>query len=601
MLNPDARSLYTSAVSPPPGYVFDQALVTTYSLDPATLLSLPTHLALADRTSMKNVDPIRLLESLRRLSDRFSVYVDYTGMRPPSGSNVLFGLLESMVIPVRAPRGGVFHPKVWILRFVQPDTTEPPLIRILVLSRNITYDRSWDISLQLEGRPTGRYFAANRRLGEFLQALPSMSKDYPVSDEKKRQAEQLAEEVRKTSWELPEGFESVAFHILGIDRKSWTPPRANRMAIISPFLTEDALSWLNALTDELTFVISRPDELNQLPPSSFQLTDKWYMLDEAAETEDGEETEKLDTIGLHAKAYVFEKGWRTNLYLGSANATGSALLHRSNIEILVELIGKTSQVGGIKSLLDENGLGPFLTEYARPNEVPQPDINEMNAHKALESAKKRLAEAKLKVVCEAVEDIWQLKLVSPENIPMDGILQIQAWPITVSENRSVDSMELIRGKQVLLGRYASESVTGLIAFNLVTAVKEISLRMVLNLPVIGLPENRDDAIFKLVLNNREGFLKYILLLLGEYTGDIVSTGDLFDGGKDTGSWNKVFSEETPILEELTRAFSRSPEKLKDVGDVMRRLTDDKTTPSVVPPQFVELWKVFEDAMAEVNK
>jgi len=36
MLNPDARSLYTGAVCPPPGYVFDQAIATTYSLDPAT-------------------------------------------------------------------------------------------------------------------------------------------------------------------------------------------------------------------------------------------------------------------------------------------------------------------------------------------------------------------------------------------------------------------------------------------------------------------------------------------------------------------------------------------------------------------------------------
>jgi len=161
MLNPDARSLYTGAVTPPPGYVFDQALATTYSLDPATLLSLPTHIALAEHASTTTVDPIRLLESLRRLLDRVSVYVDHTGMKPPSGSNVLFGLLESMVMPVKAVRGGVFHPKIWLLRFVQPDLDESPLIRLLVLSRNITYDRSWDIALQLEGRPGGRCIAAN--------------------------------------------------------------------------------------------------------------------------------------------------------------------------------------------------------------------------------------------------------------------------------------------------------------------------------------------------------------------------------------------------------------------------------------------------------
>jgi len=600
MLNPDSRGLYTAAVTPPPGYVFDQALATTYSLDPATLLSLPTHLALAERASMTSVDPIRLLESLRRLSDRFSVYVDHTGMRPPSSSNVLFGLLESMVTPVKAPRGGVFHPKIWVLRFVQPDIDEPPLIRVLVLSRNITYDRSWDISLQLEGRPEGRYIAANRRLGEFLQALPSMS-TRPVSRSRKRQAEQLAEEVRKASWELPEGFESVSFHILGIDGKLWTPPWAKRMAVISPFLTEDALSWLSELTDELAAVISRPDELNQLPLDSLKFADQWYTLDEAAETEDGEDAEQRDTVGLHAKAYVLEKGWRTHLYLGSANATGAALLQRSNTEILVELIGRTTRVGGVRSLLEESGLGPVLSEYVRPDEVTQPDDDEIRARKALETARDQLAEAGLKVICEAGEDAWQLTLVPPEKLPLEEISQVQAWPITVSEDRAADSMGLSRGEPAVLGRYATESVTGLIAFDLVAEVKKISLRMVLNLPLDGLPENRDDAIFRLVLNNREGFLRYILLLLGEYAGDFLGAGSLFNSGRGSSSWSEAFSGEMPILEELARAFSRSPEKLKDVEAVMRRLMHDESTASIVPQQFVELWNVFEDAMAEANK
>jgi len=210
MLNPDIRSLYTAAVTPPPGYVFDQALATTYSLDPATLLSLPTHLALADRSSTATIDPIRLLESLRRLSDR-----------------------------------GAFHPKIWVLRFVQPDLdNEPPLIRLLILSRNITYDRSWDISLQLEGQPQGRYIAANRPIGELIKALPSMAV-HPVSKSKLDLAEKLADEVRKTPWDLPEGFEEIYFHILGVGRKSWTPPWSKRMAVISPFITDRALSWLN--------------------------------------------------------------------------------------------------------------------------------------------------------------------------------------------------------------------------------------------------------------------------------------------------------------------------------------------------------------------
>jgi hypothetical protein len=184
---------------------------------------------------------------------------------------------------------------MWVLRFFQPDIDEPPMIRILILSRNITYDRSWDISVQLEGRPGRRYIATNRPLGEFLSSLPSISTQ-PVEKARRVQLDQLAEEVRKAVWELPEGFEAVSFHLIGKNRKPWAPSLSRRMAIISPFITDDALTWLGDQTEELVAVISRPDELNQIGPETLQLAKKWFTLDEAAETEDGEEPGKQDNL-----------------------------------------------------------------------------------------------------------------------------------------------------------------------------------------------------------------------------------------------------------------------------------------------------------------
>ena len=344
MLAPDTRSFYTGAVSPPPGYVFDQAIATTYSLDPETLLLLSTYLSLARHSYADRPDPIELLESLRRLSGCLSVYVDHDSIKTPSRDSVLYGLLEPMIAQVKAPRGGVFHPKIWVLRFVEPDSDDPPLIRLLVLSRNITYERSWDIALRLEGRPGRRFIAANRPLGEFLCSLPEIAAGrMPLS--RRRQAAMLAEEVRKTVWELPDGFEKVSFHITGTTNRSWMLPRSKRMAVISPFLTDDALLWLSGMTEDLVAVVSRPEELEWLAPDTLELSEKYFTLDEAAETEEGEDPGNRDTLGLHAKAYVVEKGWNTRLYIGSANATGAALLRRSNTEILVELVGKRSRVG----------------------------------------------------------------------------------------------------------------------------------------------------------------------------------------------------------------------------------------------------------------
>lgn len=600
MLNPDTRSLYTEAVTPPPGYVFDQAVSTTYSLDPATVLSLPAHIALAERPTSAAIDPIKLLESLRRLSNRFNVFVDHAHIKPPSGSNVLYGLLESMVIPTRAPRGGEFHPKLWVLRFVQPEIDEPPLIRLLVLSRNITYDRSWDISLRLEGRPGHESIGGNQSLGEFVGSLPSYTTQ-PAESERKSQIERLAEEIKRTAWELPEGYERVSFHVLGTGSTPWTPARSRRMAVISPFLTDEALSWLRNQTRELVAVVSRPDELDRLSSKTLQLTGRWFTLDEAAETEDGEEPERHDTVGLHAKVFVTEMGWWTKLYLGSANATSAALLHRSNTEILVELAGRTSRVGGIETLLGESGLQNILTEYVKPEEVTLVDEEIVKAEQALEKARRSLSNAELIVRCEAEGDDWRLLLTVPTPLSLPGVAGIKAWPITVSDDLSSNMFQLTQSGIAKMGNYATESVTRLIAFELESEIRNLSLRMVLNLPVDGLPENRDDAIFKLVLNNREGFLRYILLILGEYAGEILNREKLTHTGDGASPWGDGISGEVPILEELARAFSRDPDKLKDIAEIVRRLKRDDEHNSIIPDGFTELWKVFEIAMKEAER
>lgn len=600
MLNPDTRSLYTEAVTPPPGYVFDQAVATTYTLDPATVLSLPAHIALAERPTSNAIDPIKLLESLRRLSNRFNVFVDHAHIKPPSGSNVLYGLLESMVMPTKAPRGGEFHPKLWVLRFVQPEIDEPPLIRLLVLSRNITYDRSWDISLQLEGRPGLESIDENRSLGEFVGSLPSYTTQ-PVESERKIHIERLAEEIKRTAWELPDRFERVSFHVLGTGSTPWTPAHTTKMAIISPFLTDEALSWLSDQTRELVAVVSRPDELDRLRSKTLQLAGKWFTLDEAAETEDGEEPERHDTVGLHAKVYVTETGWWTSLILGSANATSAALLHRSNTEILVELAGRTSRIGGIDTLLGESGLHDILAEYVKPEEVTLDDEETVKAEQDLEKARRLLADAGMIVRCEAEGDDWRLLLTGPAPLSLPGVSGMKAWPITVSVDRRSDVLHLTQSGIADMGNYATESVTRLIAFELESEIRNLSLRMVFNLPVVGLPENRDDAIFKLILKNREGFLRYILLILGEYAGDISNVEELTHTGDGASSWGDGFSGEVPILEELARAFSRDPDKLKDIAEIVRRLKRDNEHSRIIPDGFTELWKVFEVAMEEAER
>lgn len=602
MLNPNGRSLYTAALTPPPGLVFDEALATTFSLDPAVLLTVPVHLALLGGNQRGVLrDGLAVLEAIRRLSDRITVYAQRGRLQVPSPAHVLYGLLESMVVEVAAPRGGVFHPKLWLMRFVDPAKPDAVLLRLLVLSRNLTTDRSWDVALTLEGRPTGRYRAESRALGEMVRDLPQLAfRDVPEA--RVTQAARLADELRRTEWELPWGFDSVAFHVLGLKRGGWSPTRSSRLAVISPFCTVDALRGLAATTGSADALVTRPETLAELGASARGMFGRCLGLDEAAETEDGEDIEGAavrDTHGLHAKVYVFERGWDTHVVVGSANATSAALIAAKNVEVLAELVGKRSRVGGVEKLLGAEGLGEVLADLPESGEPPTDDAEQRAAEKALEAARDALGRAALRVRCTSAgdDDTWALELRGAA-VPSDGVASVRVWPITVGDDHAVTVAADGSDTEVRLGAFGAASITGLIAFELRAAARDLRVRLVLNLPLDGLPEARDAAVLQTVVRNRDGFLRYLLLLLGDLGfGPPPADGD---GEGSESRWTTGGPGSMPLLEELVRAYAREPERLREVGRVVRRLCEGSGGDDIVPADFIEMWRVFEAAMERRN-
>ncbi len=118
-----------------------------------------------------------LLEALRENAGRLAVFCHDGYISVPAQSTLLYSYLEQMVVPVLPEKGnGLFHPKIWVMRFTAGD--EPVFYRFLCLSRNLTFDRSWDTSLKLEGFLTDRKkgYGRNRPLADLI----SMLKTIPV-------------------------------------------------------------------------------------------------------------------------------------------------------------------------------------------------------------------------------------------------------------------------------------------------------------------------------------------------------------------------------------------------------------------------------------
>ena len=98
---------------------------------------------------------------------------------------------------------------------------------------------------------------------------------------------------------------------------------ANRMAVISPFCSDEALRALTKKTKAADALISRPESLAALKKETLELFTQCLHLDDAAETKNGEEDDAIEqplATGLHAKVYLFETRYYSDYtHMGASN------------------------------------------------------------------------------------------------------------------------------------------------------------------------------------------------------------------------------------------------------------------------------------------
>lgn len=627
LLPGEDRDLYTDLLKPPPGTTFDQGVGATYSLDLDTLLSVLLHLFLysgeaGEEELLSNA--VALLEALKRTGSRLSLYCQQGRIHAPGAPRDLYPFLEEVVEEVALPRdGGSFHPKMWLLRFRDLEGEVPAHLRLAVLTRNVTGSESWDVSLQLEGRPTeGEPADGNRPLAEFLSALPRWAGGVGDNGEEGSRPgpdlDLLADEASRARWELPEGFDRVRFHVPGLEGRGWRPEPLERLLVVSPFCSAGALEALAKGVREPPALISRSEELDEISPAVLDGWGSVHELDEVAEGEfldegDGDEDGEGHGRGLHAKLYLTEEDGRTRLHVGSANATGPALLSGANVELVAGLSGPTAAAGGIEDLLDrDEGFGRLIREYRPPEEPPGENPERKRAERAVREAREELRRAGLVLACEREGSRWQLTLSSERALSLEGVRELQVWPVSVDRDWARDAGPLRRGEPVPLPSLALRSLTGLTAFRVVAGTGEAAARatFVLNLSVEGLPrEERDAAIVRGIIESQDDFLRYLLLILEDLDLELPGTDGFGPPGSGAGGgWGAGF-ETLPLLEEMVRAYCRNPSRLDAVRQVLEDLRGDGTDPGeaveetegagardVVPHEFLELWSAFEAAL-----
>ena len=634
MLLPDSRTTAFELIRPPGGYRLDFAVLTTYTLDLEALLVLPLSVLAHPDGGLDELlaDPLRLHQAIRDAGDRVHAFVDETGIGIPRSARPLYSMLESSVHPVRAPGRGAFHPKVWVARFTPKDETAEDLLRVAILSRNLTFDRSWDVALASAAPPgSGRRVSASRPLGDFLRELPQLATETNrIPQDVADRVEALADQVARTAFPAPEGFDSpIEFHALGLSRRrrSWSPPSSGyRTLAVAPFVNQTGLAAVDGLSGNDRILVSRQEELDKLSGNALAAWNEIFVLSDTAQGEaedlpaDADEDGEADQAGanggdpgtgvdarqdgdtsaagtdarpsgLHAKMIAVEHGWDATWYVGSANLT-SAAFGGGNVEMMASVTGKKGRKEGASGCgIDRFLHGGFLklcVPYQRVEPEPE-DQRVTDARERLEAARAALVDADLRVVCVPGDDLWTLT-IDGGVAPPAGDVEVAAWPVSVAEDQAVRLGEPLRW------RLPVARLTAFIAFRLRVPVPGVDdIRMTLRLPAEGMPADRMHHVLRGLLDSPEKFLRFLRALLG---GIEELPAALTDEGQGGGNapWGVGLGGET-LLDDLVRTASRASDRLKPV----RRLIDDlrKTEEGrrIVPDDLLAVWTAVEEAVA----
>ena len=618
MLAPEERSLFVDALRPPQGYAFDTGIGTTFTLNLRTLLVAPLSLALHDvsKASEALEDPVLLLDGVRKYAGRLTLFCQAGYVAVPRQASPLFRYLEHMVVEVRAPNGGLFHPKLWLLRYL-PEDEGPPVYRLLCLSRNVDFSRSWDVMLRLDGELQDRRvgYGRNAPLAEFLSTLPEMALRKP-DDQILGTLSLLREEVRKVRFQSPPPFGEDSLEFIPLGHRSHRPYRLstpkNRALIVSPFLTESVLQEATENGSD-HMLLSEAESLRRLRPETLGRFSKVLIFNDAAisppEDEQLEDSDPgaADPSRLHAKLYIFEKGGNARWLIGSANAT-SAAFSGHNVEFMIGLTGWKSRVGIDKVLgnpEEDTSLRALLAEYV-PDSPEEADPEAQEAEKLLEAVRACLVEHRFMLSMHRAENGEFALMLSPSKEPAEipaRDFSVRIWPVTLREDRArkVKLDELAQG--LGFDGLSILAITSFMAFeiqvNVGSATREA--RFVLNLPIQGAPKDRDDHIISAILTDQAQFLRYLRFLLAEELGwlPLVDAQNRRDG--PSGLIGRIWDDaDLPLFEELARAFSRSPEKIDQVADLIERLRATEHGREILPAGFEPLWEAIQAAREEIE-
>ena len=562
----------------------DFAIGTTYSLDLDTFISLPFSLGfLEDPDEVMRRNPTYIFAALRVCSDNLAVFCNYADIKvPPQSRKVYYALMESSVFPVNAGKKASmvnFHPKVWIIRQTGPEGT---LVRVVVMSRNLTRDGSLDCACVLTGkvgkRPaTARAKEKHRPLRDFLMYL---SRKAPATSKKRARIESIAGDIDKIeSFDIAGSqYDDYDFRPLGIPDYSGKNTldeiaHAPYAAVISPFIDDTVMNRFVQAREKM--LLTRDLSVTPAAVNAFGEENIFTMNPQMVDNELDE------SVDLHAKMYFVtayqrdEEKWRNYLYLGSTNATAGGF--DRNVEFLMRF-----RFAPYKS-----SFWDFCAYFKEDPEmrfspmVGVCDVEDSRREEYQQSLAFRRAVAAIRNATVDTDGDHRYMVT----LKVDGgSTDAEIYPLMRPDLRVV----LMDGVS-----FRGLSLPEVSEFYILEAE---GVSRVVKVTTYGMPPGRDDAICRSVIDTKEKFFDCVSFLLSDSKTSYVIDRGMVEKALVGGSGQDTNTEYAAVYESLLRQAYESPSTIADIRVFVNSLPAD-----VVPPEFSSLYKMITKALKSLRR
>ncbi len=578
---------------PPEGYRLAAAFGTTFGLSLDALVAALLAMGECDPDTMAG-DAVAQVMAVTRLSSKVRILTHsgtISGGAEAYRSQAVV-LLDRLILET-SPPAGLFHPKVWALRFERigfaraglPDSRG----RLVVSSLNLGSSRSFEVGVVVDGEPGGPGEGApfSRDIASAIEEwIRLAAKPVPPA------IRDLPAYVRQLILEPPREAE-LGFRLRwnGESQRrleSRIPSRMRRAIVVAPFIQPDFARQVAERSEAVQFVSNRealdalPDELIEElqrrrsksgPPILYQVAELG-----------GAEGPAI--AGVHAKLLLAEEPTgRSVTFLGSANATGPGwgLTTSGNVEAMAEMHPGIGIDSFTRDFIRPSGneVHPWISEYDRSLKS-EPDAV-VEAEKRLLRILRQAGNQELALDYRAESGILELSMqpVRRELSERAGTVEVAPLRLGDGEAAWVTLGDLLKGPRLYEGVTIHE-VTGFVAMRVVSAEPPVQCQRIVlaNLRLSDEQLNgRDDAVRGAIMEGADptAVLNALVYGLSRYRGG--NEAPARSRAREPQSLRRVL--EGAGLEGLLQSVALQPALVQEIrlllgslGGPFRQLCDD---------------------------